>query len=168
MQTILQADPAKIYNSFLTPLALPFCFEVGPAFCLRFIPTVVSQPYNAPEPNTKAAPTIIRLLIGFPKSQILRMKLTSFLTFSTIVTVTAEDFAPSKLTPVMQSSWVMELRPSMKTDLETLPKLDCNHGGMVVANVSGTTIGGEYCKRWNCVRKVPARGKNIGRLMKWL
>jgi hypothetical protein len=67
---------------------------------------VVSHPYNAPAPNTMAAPTFINPPISLPKIQMLNKKLTNLRMFKTIVTVTADVLALRILTPVIQSSCV--------------------------------------------------------------
>lgn len=91
-----------------------YCFFARPLLCasdfvfLLLVRTVVSQPYNAPAPNTSVAPTIINPLNLLPNSQTLSMKLTSFLMLSTMVTVTADEHAPRRLTPVMHASCVNE------------------------------------------------------------
>lgn len=112
-ETRFVTDPVTItiYSSFLCTIC-PFApwSPASLAFAvLLFIPTFVSQPYPAPAANTKNAPNPIMKLNSFPKSQMLSMKLTNFLTLSTMVTVTAELVAPRRLTPVIHSNWVKAL-----------------------------------------------------------
>lgn len=128
---------------------------------------LVSHPYNAPAPNTNTAPSIISSLSLFPKSHILSIQLTNFLTFKTIVTVTALEFAPSRLTPVIHASWVMEFRNSMYTDLGIMERAVWMPEGMYGDSDVGRMNFGDSSRRAYCVRRVPWRGKNMGRERKW-
>lgn len=88
------------YSCFDTVLAF-----FPPLYCFGADPSE----YNAPAMKTIIAPKRVPWARELPKSQMLSNKLTSFLIFSTIVTVRAEDFAASTLTPRMQAYWVSTL-----------------------------------------------------------
>lgn len=84
-------------------------FAASLAFLFLGIRQLVSHPYSAPLPNTNADPSIIFAFSWCPKSNVLMMNDTSLRMFSTIVTVTADDLAESRLTPEMHASWVTAL-----------------------------------------------------------
>ncbi|KAI7296939.1 hypothetical protein KC352_g3 [Hortaea werneckii] len=106
------AESAQMFKrgiARVTPLKIN-----GTICCYRHIASegsrqLVSHPYNAPLPKTNAEPIIILPLSSCPNRMVLRMKDTSFLIFSTIVTVTAEDLADSRFTPEMHASCVNAL-----------------------------------------------------------
>lgn len=82
------------YSSFLDtePFAVR-CFSL----------VLESKVYNAPPPNTRAAPKIVPSARELPNSHMLNNKLTSFRILRTMVTVKAEDTAASRFTPRMQA-----------------------------------------------------------------
>jgi hypothetical protein len=70
---------------------------------LPFMPFPLSNEYIPPAPNTITAPSRVPGDNLFPNSQILISRLTSFRTFKTIVTDSAEAVAASRLTPRMHA-----------------------------------------------------------------
>lgn len=90
---------------YLSQFYFTFPFATLLARCLLlpapFLPP--SNPYIPPAKNTINAPTIVPGASRFPNSHILSNKLTSFRTFNTMVTVSADAAEAKRLTPRMQA-----------------------------------------------------------------
>lgn len=108
-QETLSPSYSAVIPADVTRPHWPFFPFLASSFLLCGMRYDVSHPYKAPAPNTMAAPIFISPPIWLPKIQMLNMKLTNLRMFKTIVTVTADVFALSMLTPVMQSNCVTAL-----------------------------------------------------------
>jgi len=104
----------------------------------------------------------------FPNNQILNINDTSFLTFNTIVTVTADVFADSRFTPDIQSSWVTALSINIATLVGVFARVVASAEGRGAASEGGSCSGGDSVNRWYCRCRVELKGRNKGRLRKWL
>ena len=88
-----------IYPTFPL-LILPLWDALEETFCPP------SSVYSPPAKKVMNAPKRVPGESLFPKSQILKSRLISFLTFRTIVTVNADAAEARRLTPRMQAYWV--------------------------------------------------------------
>lgn len=113
-----------------------------------------SNPYIPPAKNTMNAPTNVPGDSLLPNNQILSKRLTNFLTFNTMVTVSAEAAEARRLTPRIQAYWVNTFMTRYASWLGrwTLSSPFCNFGARFKSLLEVGRPNGVEAASWsNCL-----------------
>ncbi len=124
-----------------------------------------SSPYMPPAKNTINAPISVPGDSLFPNNQILNKRLTSFRTFSTIVTVNADAADARRFTPRMQAYWVNTFmtRYASWLGIRMVVRPFCSSGGRFeIDSYAGNPKGGEAASLENCLAIDGKKGMNSG------